>query len=197
MERKAFVLDMLIRNWWALALRGVFAILFGLMAIVWPGLTLAALILLFGAYALVDGVFAVVHGVSSYGERERWWVTVLEGIAGIIIGIVTFLWPDLTALTLLTIIGVWAIFTGVMEIMGAIQLRQVIEGEWLYILSGIASVVFGALVILFPGAGALSLTWLIGTYALVFGVMFIILAFRLRGMKKEAETRNSGRPSVA
>ncbi len=191
------MLDMLIRNWWALALRGVFAILFGLMAIVWPGLTLAALILLFGAYALVDGVFAVVHGVSSYGERERWWVTVLEGIAGIIIGIVTFLWPDLTALTLLTIIGVWAIFTGVMEIMGAIQLRQVIEGEWLYILSGIASVVFGALVILFPGAGALSLTWLIGTYALVFGVMFIILAFRLRGMKKEAETRNSGRPSVA
>lgn len=197
MERKAFVLDMLIRNWWALALRGVFAILFGLMAIVWPGLTLATLILLFGAYALVDGVFAVVHGVSSYGERERWWVTVLEGIAGIIIGIVTFLWPDLTALTLLTIIGVWAIFTGVMEIMGAIQLRQVIEGEWLYILSGIASVVFGALVILFPGAGALSLTWLIGAYALVFGVMFIILAFRLRGMKKEAETRNSGRPSVA
>lgn len=191
------MLDMLIRNWWALALRGVFAILFGLMAIVWPGLTLAALILLFGAYALVDGVFAVVHGFSSYGERERWWVTVLEGIAGIIIGIVTFLWPDLTALTLLTIIGVWAIFTGVMEIMGAIQLRQVIEGEWLYILSGIASVVFGLLVILFPGAGALSLTWLIGLYALVFGVMFIILAFRLRGMKKEAETRNSGRPSVA
>lgn len=156
------MLDMLIRHWWALALRGVLAILFGIMAIVWPGLTLATLILLFGAYALVDGVFAVVNGISSYGERKRWWVTVLEGIAGIVVGIVTFLWPDLTALTLLTIIGVWAIFTGVMEIVGAIQLRKVIEGEWLYILSGIASVIFGVLVILFPGAGALSLTWLIG-----------------------------------
>lgn len=191
------MLDMLIRHWWALALRGVLAILFGIMAIVWPGLTLATLILLFGAYALVDGVFAVVNGISSYGERKRWWVTVLEGLAGIVVGIVTFLWPDLTALTLLTIIGVWAIFTGVMEIVGAIQLRKVIEGEWLYILSGIASVIFGVLVILFPGAGALSLTWLIGLYALIFGVMFIILAFRLRGLKKEAEKRSSGHPRAA
>lgn len=134
------MLSMLVRNWWALALRGVFAILFGVMALVWPGLTLATLILLFGAYALVDGIFAVVNGIRSYGERERWWVTLLEGIAGILIGIVTFLWPDLTALTLLTIIGVWAIFTGVTEIVGAIQLRKVIEGEWMYILGGIASV---------------------------------------------------------
>lgn len=179
------MLSMLVRNWWALALRGVFAILFGVMALVWPGLTLATLILLFGAYALVDGIFAVVNGIRSYGERERWWVTLLEGIAGILIGIVTFLWPDLTALTLLTIIGVWAIFTGVTEIVGAIQLRKVIEGEWMYILGGIASVVFGALVILFPGAGALSLTWLIGVYAIIFGALFIILAFRLREMKKK------------
>jgi len=179
------MLSMLVRNWWALALRGVFAILFGVMALVWPGLTLATLILLFGAYALVDGIFAIVNGIRSYGERERWWVTLLEGIAGILIGIVTFFWPDLTALTLLTIIGVWAIFTGVTEIVGAIQLRKVIEGEWMYILGGIASVVFGALVILFPGAGALSLTWLIGIYAIIFGALFIILAFRLREMKKK------------
>lgn len=178
---------MLIRNWWALALRGVFAIFFGIMALVWPGLTLATLILLFGAYALVDGVFALVHGISSYGERERWWVLVLEGLAGIAIGIVTFLWPDLTALTLLTIIGVWAFITGIMEIVAAIQLRKVIEGEWMMILSGLASVVFGVLVILFPGAGALGLTWLIGVYALVFGALFIILAFRLRGMKQERQ----------
>lgn len=177
------MLAMLSRYWWALALRGVFAILFGIMAIIWPGLTLTTLILLFGAYALVDGVFALINGVRSYGERQRWWAEVLEGIVGIIIGIVTFIWPDLTALTLLTIIAVWAVLTGIIEIVAAIQLRKVITGEWLMILNGLLSIVFGVLLFLFPGEGALGLTWLIGIYAIVFGVLFIILAFRLRGMQ--------------
>jgi len=178
------MLSMLVRNWWALALRGAVAIVFGIVALIWPGLTLAALIFLFGAYVLVDGIFAVINGISAYGERKRWWVLVLEGIAGIIIGIVTFVYPGLTALTLLTIIGVWAIFTGVMEIAAAIQLRKVITGELLMALSGLASVAFGVLVILFPGAGALGVLWLIGAYAIAFGVLFLILAFRLRGMKQ-------------
>ncbi len=177
------MLSMLSRYWWVLALRGVFAILFGIMALIWPGLTLTTLILLFGVYVLVDGVFAVINGIRSYGERERWWAELLEGIIGIVVGIVTFVWLDLTALTLLTIIAVWAVITGIMEIIAAIQLRKAITGEWMMVLSGLLSIAFGVLLFLFPGEGALGLTWLIGIYAIVFGVLFIILAFRLRGMR--------------
>lgn len=177
------MLDMLVRHWWALALRGVAAILFGICAIVWPGITLATLVLVFGAYVLVDGVFGVINGISSYGERERWWVILLEGLAGIVVGIMTLVWPGITALTLLYLIAAWAVITGVMEIVAAIQLRRVIEGEWMMVLSGIASIIFGIILFIFPGEGALGLTWLIGIYAIIFGVMLIVLAFRLREMR--------------
>jgi uncharacterized membrane protein HdeD (DUF308 family) len=179
------MVNMLARNWWVLALRGLFAIIFGVLAFAWPGVTLATLVLLFGAYALVDGVFSVIEGISSYGERERWWAVLLEGLASIAIGLITFFWPDVTALVLLYFIAAWAIITGVLEIIAAIQLRRVITGEWLMILSGLASIVFGVLLVVFPGAGALGLLWLIAAYAIVFGVLMIILAFRLRGMREE------------
>lgn len=136
--------------------------------------------LVFGAYALVDGVFGVINGISSYDERERWWVILLEGLAGIVVGIMTLVWPSITALTLLYLIAAWAVITGVMEIVAAIQLRRVIEGEWMMVLSGIASIIFGIILFIFPGEGALGLTWLIGIYAIIFGVMLIVLAFRLR-----------------
>lgn len=139
--------------------------------------------LVFGAYALVDGVFGVINGISSYDERERWWVILLEGLAGIVVGIMTLVWPSITALTLLYLIAAWAVITGVMEIVAAIQLRRVIEGEWMMVLSGIASIIFGIILFIFPGEGALGLTWLIGIYAIIFGVMLIVLAFRLRGMR--------------
>lgn len=139
--------------------------------------------LVFGAYALVDGVFGVINGISSYGERERWWVILLEGLAGIVVGIMTLVWPGITALTLLYLIAAWAVITGVMEIVAAIQLRRVIEGEWMMVLSGIASIIFGIILFIFPGEGALGLTWLIGIYAIIFGVTLIVLAFRLRGMR--------------
>jgi len=176
---------MLSRYWWAAALRGLAAIIFGILALIWPELTLLTLVTLFGVYVLVDGVFAVVHGISSYGKRERWWAIVLEGLLGIGVGIATLIWPDITALTLLYVIAFWAIFSGVLEIVEAIQLRKVIEGELLWIISGILSIGFGLLLILFPGSGALGIIWLIGVYAILFGILLIILSFRLRGLKNQ------------
>lgn len=181
------MIAMLARNWWLIALRGLFAIIFGILAFVWPGPTIAALIILFGAYVLVDGIFSVIAGIAAYGERERWWAVLLEGLASIAIGLITFFWPNVTALVLLYFIAVWAIVTGVLEIAAAIQLRRVITGEWLMILTGIASMVFGILLVIFPGAGALAMLWVIASYAIIFGVLLIILAFRLRGMREEGD----------
>ncbi len=175
------MMQVLARNWWALALRGVFAILFGVAAFAWPSLTLAALVILFGAYALVDGVFALVAAVRAAEAHERWWLFVLEGLVGIVIGIITFIWPGITALVLLYLIAWWALITGVFEIAAAIRLRRQIKHEWTLVLGGLASVVFGLLLFYRPGAGALAVVWLIGTYALIFGVLFLMLGFRLRG----------------
>jgi uncharacterized membrane protein HdeD (DUF308 family) len=173
--------SVLARNWWALALRGVLAILFGLAAFVVPGITLTTLVLFFGAYVLVDGIFTIIAGVRSYGERQRWWVLILEGIAGILLGVLTFLNPGLTAVVLLYFIAAWAILTGVLEIIAAIRLRKEIEGEWALALSGVLSLLFGVLLIISPLVGLLTITFLIGAYALLFGIFLIVLAFRLRG----------------
>ena len=182
------LLGTLARYWWVLVLRGVLAVLFGIAAWVWPGLTLTVLVAFFGAYALVDGVFAVVAGIASYGENRRWWAELLVGIAGIVAGIMTWVWPGLTTLALLYLIAAWAIATGVFEIAAAIELRRAIENEWLLGLGGLASVLFGLLLIVFPGEGALGLLWLIGAYAVLFGVLLIALGFRLRGMGDAAGT---------
>ena len=166
--------------WWMILLRGILAILFGIAAFIWPGLAIEVLVLLFGAYALVDGIFAVIVGIQQYGENERWWINLLEGIAGIVLGVLTLLWPGTTATVLLVFIAAWAIVTGVLEIAAAVWLRKVIEGEWTLILAGALSVLFGGLLILQPAAGALTIIWLIGAYAIVFGVLLSILAFELR-----------------
>ena len=174
------MLTQLTRNWWVVALRGVIAILYGLMALVWPGLTLELLVLFFGAYALVDGVFAIVAAFSNRAGHNSWWVLLLEGLVGIGAGIITILRPGLTTLVLLYIISLWAIVTGVLEIVAAIALRKEIHGEWMLALSGIGSLVFGVLLLFFPAAGALTLAWLIGVYAIFFGVMFLSLSLQLR-----------------
>jgi uncharacterized membrane protein HdeD (DUF308 family) len=171
-------------NWWALALRGLAAVIFGLLAFVWPGITLAALVFLFGAYALVDGIFAIVAGVRATKESEHWWLLLIEGALSVIAGIIAFTVPGITALFLLALIAGWAIFTGVLEIVAAIQMRKHISGEWLMVLSGLASVVFGVLLIINPGAGALAVVWIIGAYAIVFGILLIALGFRLRGLDR-------------
>lgn len=169
------------RSWWALLLRGLVAIAFGALAWLQPGITLSALVLLFGAYALADGILAAWTAISGRKQNENWWVLLLEGLVGIGIGILTFLAPNVTALVILFYIAIWAIATGVLEIVAAIRLRKEIQDEWWLILGGLASVVFGVLLIVQPGAGALALLWLIGTYAIVFGVLFVLLAFKMRG----------------
>jgi uncharacterized membrane protein HdeD (DUF308 family) len=184
------VLPVLSRNWWALALRGLAAIVFGILAFTWPGITLWALILLFGAYMLVDGVFAIVAAVRAAGNEARWWLLLVEGILGVLAGIVAFVWPGLTALALLYFVAAWAIVTGIFEIVGAIRLRREIEGEWALILSGALSVLFGVLLAVIPApAGILSLLWLIGAYAVAFGLLLIILAFRVRNQPRSEGSR--------
>jgi uncharacterized membrane protein HdeD (DUF308 family) len=170
------------------AVRGVAAIIFGVLAILWPVLTLQTLILLFGAYALVDGIFTVITGIAAHERNQRWWMLLLQGIAAIIIGVLTFLWPGTTALVLLYFIAAWEIVTGILEIVAAIQLRRIIENEWVMIITGIASIIFGLILFVFPGAGALSLVWLIGVYSLAFGILMIVLAFRLRGLPPAPQT---------
>ena len=182
-------------NWWALALRGLAAILFGIAALVVPHIALVVLIALFGAYALVDGVFAIVSAVRAAERHMRWWPLLLEGLAGIVVWVLTFVWPVVTALLLLYFIASWAIVTGVFEILAAVRLRREITGEWLLGLTGVLSVVFGLLLIIFPGAGALTVVWLIGIYALVFGVLLVGLALRLRG--RSPEGMRSGGPGAA
>jgi uncharacterized membrane protein HdeD (DUF308 family) len=167
------------RVWWTLVLRGVVAVLFGLAALFWPGKTLFVLILFFGAYTLVDGIFAIVGGIMDSSRR---WLLLIEGVLGVVAGLILLARPGLGALVLLYVIAFWAIVTGVMEILAAISLRREIDNEWLMILGGALSVLFGVILAILPGAGLLSLTWLIGAYALVFGVAFIFLGFRVKGL---------------
>jgi uncharacterized membrane protein HdeD (DUF308 family) len=173
------------QNWWAMALRGLLAVIFGVLAFVWPGITLLSLVFIFGAYALVEGAFAIAAGVRRRGQK-RWWLLLIEGILSVVAGVLAFSWPGITALVLLGLIAGWALFTGVLEIVAAIQMRKYINGEWLLALSGVLSVLFGVLLLLNPGTGALAVVWIIGAYAIVFGVLLLALGFKLRGLERAA-----------
>lgn len=175
--------DTLAHNWGAVLFRGILAILFGVITFVAPGMSLAVLVLLFGAYAFADGVLAVV---SAFRRREsdRWVMLLLEGLVGIGAGLVTLFWPGLTALALLYVMAAWALVTGVFEIAAAIRLRKVLHDEWLLVLGGIASIGLGVLLFAYPGPGALAVVLWIGAYALVFGVLLVGLAFRLRSWNR-------------
>lgn len=175
----ASLLHALARNWWLEVLRGVAAIIFGILAFAWPGITLLTLVLFWGAFALVDGVLAVVAAVKGGNPMPRWWLAIV-GIAGIAAGAMTFLIPGLTALVLLTFIAVWAIILGVMEVYGAIKLRKEIEGEWFLILNGVLSVIFGILILWRPMTGALAVIYVIGAYAIVLGVIYVAFGFKLK-----------------
>lgn len=172
------MLHSLARNWWALALRGLVAVLFGLLTFFLPAITLVTLVLLFGAYALVDGIFNVI---AFFRVASHHWAFLIEGVIGIIAGILTFAWPGITAIVLLYLIAFWAIFTGVFEIVAGIRLRKAITNEWLLVVMGVFSLLFGVLILFAPIIGALAIVLWIGAYALVFGVFLLALAFRLRG----------------
>jgi uncharacterized membrane protein HdeD (DUF308 family) len=174
------MLTLLARNWWTLALRGIVAVVFGLAALAWPGITLTILVILLGAYLLVDGVFALIAAFKDRREHRQWWVVLLEAAASIAAGALTLAWPGLTELALLYLVAAWAVITGIFEIVAAIRLREEIKGEWLLALSGILSVLFGLILAIQPGAGALALVWIIALYAIIFGALLIMLGFRLR-----------------
>jgi uncharacterized membrane protein HdeD (DUF308 family) len=169
--------NLMTQNWWAIALRGLVAVLFGIAAFVWPGITLWALVAIFGAYALVDGIFAVIEAFRRDVVGERWWALLFEGFVGIAIGILTFTWPRLTAMGLLYLIAFWAIVTGVFEAITEIR------GEWMMALIGILSVAFGFLLVAFPLTGALSVVLIIGAYAVAIGALMIALGFKLRSLR--------------
>ncbi|MGB3500383.1 MAG: HdeD family acid-resistance protein [Mesorhizobium sp.] len=173
------MLHALAKGWWLILLRGIAAILFGLLAFVMPGIALATLVLLYGAYAFVDGIFALIAAFGGQAKGERWWLALI-GLLGIGVGIVTLLMPGLTAFTLLYFIAFWSIAIGVMQIVGAINLRKEIDNEWWLILGGVLSILFGVLLIVAPGAGAVGLIWTIASFAIVYGVTLVMLAFRLR-----------------
>ena len=155
------------------------AILFGVLTFVWPGITLLTLVLLYGAYALADGVLALVEAVMGGAPAPRWWLA-LVGLLGIAVGILTFAWPGITALVLLLFIAGWAIATGILQIVGAIRLRKEIDNEWLLIASGVLSVIFGLILVAQPGTGALALLYVIGIYAVLYGIIEVWLSLRLR-----------------
>jgi uncharacterized membrane protein HdeD (DUF308 family) len=184
-------LTQLSRDWWHFAVRGVLAILFGIMALAWPQSTKIALVLLFGAFALADGIFTIATGIESRKYFKQWWALLLEGLTGIVIAALAFVWPDVTALVLLYFIAAWAIFTGIFEIMAAIELRNVIVGESVMMLYGLLSIVLGVLLFAFPEAGAVSIAWAIGLYAIFAGITEIVFAFRLRGLGRELESKRT------
>jgi uncharacterized membrane protein HdeD (DUF308 family) len=170
---------MITRRWWMFLIRGIAAILFGILTIISPRSSLVALVLVFGVFALVDGIFTLA--ATAFGPRpERWGWLIFHGLAGIGAGIVTLVWPGISALALLIVIAAWAVVIGVAQVAAAVRLRKQIQGEWLLGLTGVLSIVFGILLFLFPGPGALAVVLWIGAWAMVVGAFTLALAFRLR-----------------
>jgi uncharacterized membrane protein HdeD (DUF308 family) len=178
--------DVLLRSWWIIALRGAIALLFGVLALIWPVLTLLWLVALFAVYALFGGAVATIGALKNRKSDDAWWLFLLLGLVSIGAGVIAILHPDLTALVLVLMMGANALVTGVLDIAIAIRLRKTIQGEWMLVLSGVLSILFGVFVFLFPGAGALALVWLISFYAITTGVLLFIVGFRVRAWAKAA-----------
>ena len=184
LDRTHAMSALLAQNWWAVALRGVFAVVFALIAFFSPGATLLSLALFFSAYMLVDGVFGIVSGIRAASNHQRWGLLILEGILNILVGIIAFVMPGLTVLFFVTMMAVWSLITGILMIVAAFKLNPAYGRGWL-IFSGIVSVLFGIALLIAPLTGAVVLTWWLGAYAMVFGISLIILAFKLKGRKDD------------
>jgi len=179
--------DILSRYWWMTLLRGLFWILFGIVIFARPGISLVSLTLALGVILFIDGIVNVANAVSGRKEHDDWWVLLLIGLTGIGIGLLTFYNPAATALAVVFYIAIWAIATGLLELVAAIRLRKQIQGEFWLGLAGVASVIFGLLLVANPGTGALTVLWLIGAYAIAFGVLLLLLSFRVRSVAKRLE----------
>ncbi len=171
--------EILLRNWWALALRGVAALIFGVLALLWPSLTLTVLVRIFAAYTLVDGVFSVLAGLRAAQRHARWWPFAVEGVLDLVAGAIAFLWPRIALLTFIYIIAVWAILSGVVLFAAAVRLRRA-HGEGLLLVAGLPSLAWGIIFLFWPMAGVLAITWRIGAYAILFGAVMVMFALRLR-----------------
>jgi uncharacterized membrane protein HdeD (DUF308 family) len=174
-------------TWWVMVLRGIVAVLFGLAALFWPGLTLFVLLVCFGVYAMVDGLLAIVTGIRASGGRR--WLLLAEGAFGFLAGLVVLFWPGTTALVLVYVISAWAIFTGLLKVVMAVAFRGEIESGWLMILGGVLSMVFGVILGAMPGAGLVTLVWFVGIYALILGVALVVLGFLDRGQRQASGSR--------
>src|SRR5262245_47038 len=183
------VLGQLSRNWGWVAFRGAAAVIFGVLAFAWPGVTLVVLTLFFGAYALTDGVCALIAAYRRREGHKAVWPLVLVGVLGVGAGLMTFLWPEMTALALLMFIAVWALLVGIFQIAAAIRLRKEIDNEWMLGLAGALSVLFGVLMIASPGAGAVAVAWIIGAYSIAFGALLVALGFRLKKLADRPHSR--------
>jgi uncharacterized membrane protein HdeD (DUF308 family) len=184
-DRTHAMSSLLAQNWWAVALRGVFAVIFALIALFSPGATILSLVLFFSAYMLVDGVFGIVSGIRAASNNQRWGLLILEGVLNILVGIVAFVMPGLTVLFFVTLMAVWSLITGILMIVAAFKLNPDFGRGWL-IFSGVVSVLFGIALLIAPLVGAVVLTWWLGAYALVFGIGLLVLAFKLKGRKDNA-----------
>jgi len=188
LKKENIMVTSLAQNWWTFTLRGVLALLFGVLAFVAPGATLTTLVYVFGFYAILNGVLAL-YAAWNLRSFDRWWVLLLEGLLGIAAGVIAFVWPGAAALAFLSIIAAWAILVGILQIVAAIRLRQEIENEWSLGLGGLASVIFGVLLVVWPRSGLVTISWIIGIYAIAFGVMILVLGSRLRGLNKTNQQR--------
>lgn len=173
------------KNWWVFILRGILAIMFGLLTIIWPELSLIGLVWAFAAFVFLDGLFQVFSVITRQEDFERWWLILAEGLLGIGFGVLAFFWPEITILALLAMVVAWALLSGVIEIAAAIQLRKTIANEWLLGLTGVLSILAGILMILWPAASAVALAFIIGVYAILFGITMIVLGTRLNRLNRE------------
>ena len=170
--------NFLYQNRWLIGLRGLLAVIFGVLAFIWPGMTAVVLVFLFAAYTILDGILNIATAVRTRTANDRWWLLLLEGIVDIAAGVIAFIFPTMAAIVLVFVIAVWAIITGLLQLVMAIRLRQEISNEWLLGLGGVVSIILGVIMIINPGAGLIGLVWAIAGYAIVFGILMIVLAFR-------------------
>ena len=177
------MLELLARHWWVMLLRGLFALIFGVLTLANPGITLATLVIFFGAYVFVNGIFTLIHALRGWKHEEDRWLPLIDGLIGVWVGIITFRNPAMTAVMLLLFIAIWSLVSGVLLIIAAVRLRKIIQGEAWLAFGGIVSILFALLLMWAPGAGALSLLWLIATYAILFGIILIAFSFKLRGLR--------------